>query len=413
MPFPAPDGPSIAIINDRTRTPRSDIIALVRRHRFAIAVAVFVVLVAGMVARPYVRGAVFVVQAAGLDGVARTLAAWNLQDVVVGKTFEMPWRGGQLRARAYRPAHWHGARGVLMVPGIHGSGIDEARFVGFAHDIASTGHPVLTVELPDLKQYTITTRTTDQIEDAAIWTLGREEFRGADGRIGMLGISFGGGLTIVAAGRRSIADRIAFAMAFGGYGNLPRVLRFLCTGIQPDGTYRTPHDYGLAIVTLGVADRLVPPDQVQPLRTAILMFLDASRLDLIDKKQAAVEFARANELEARLAEPSRTYMDYVNHRDVARLGPLLLPHLGALGGDPSLSPDRSSRPHAVVYLLHGTDDNVVPAIESTLLAKTLRDHDVPVHLLLTPLITHAEVDRSSTARAIWSLIHFWADLLNE
>ena len=300
-----------------------------------------------------------------------------------------------------------------MVPGVHGSGIDEVRFVGFAHDIASTGHPVLTVELPDLKQYTITVRTTDQIEDAAIWTLGREEFRGKDGRIGMLGISFGGGLSIVAAGRRSIADRIAFTMAFGGYGDLPRVLRYLCTGVQPGGAYRAPHDYGLAIVTLGVADRLVPPDQVQPLRSAILMFLDASRLDLVDKAQSAVEFARAEKLEAQLPEPSRTYMDYVNRRDVAHLGPLLLPHLGALAGDPSLSPDRSSLPHTVVYLLHGTDDNVVPAIESTLLAGTLRARGVPVHLLLTPLITHAEVDRTSTARALWSLIRFWADLLNE
>lgn len=300
-----------------------------------------------------------------------------------------------------------------MVPGVHGSGIDETRFVGFAHDIAAAGHPVLTVELPDLKQYTITTRTTDQIEDAAAWTIGRADFRGADGRIGMLGISFGGGLTIVAAGRPSIAGRVAFAMAFGGYGDLPRVLRYLCTGIQPDGSYRAPHDYGLAIVTLGVADRLVPPDQVGPLRTAILLFLDASRLDLIDKAESAAEFARAKQLEAQLPEPARSYMDDVNRRDVARLGPLLLPHLGALAGDPALSPDRSPLPHGVVYLLHGTDDNVVPAIESTLLARTLRDQGVRVHLLLTPLITHAEVDRTSTAHAVWSLIQFWSGALHE
>jgi hypothetical protein len=36
-----------------------------------------------------------------------------------------------------------------------------------------------------------------------------------------------------------------------------------------------------------------------------------------------------------------------------------------------------------------------------------------VHVLLTPLITHAEVDRTSTLRAIWRLIHFWANLLDE
>jgi len=106
-------------------------------------------------------------------------------------------------------------------------------------------------------------------------------------------------------------------------------------------------------------------------------------------------------------------MGYVNDRDVAHLGPVLLPHVGELGGDPSLSPSRSPDPAAPVYLLHGTEDNVVPAIESTLLARDLESRGVVVHVLLTPLITHAEVDRSSTATAIWRLIDFWARVLRE
>ena len=40
------------------------------------------------------------------------------------------------------------------------------------------GHPVLTVELPDLTRYEITTRTTDMIEDAAAWMMRRPEFHG-------------------------------------------------------------------------------------------------------------------------------------------------------------------------------------------------------------------------------------------
>jgi fermentation-respiration switch protein FrsA (DUF1100 family) len=134
---------------------------------------------------------------------------------------------------------------------------------------------------------------------------------------------------------------------------------------------------------------------------------------MVDKPKAALEFAHAKELAKTLPEPARTYMNYVNTRDVARLGPILLPHIGQLGGDPALSPERSDPPTAAVYLLHGTDDNVVPAIESTLLARDLRARGVRVHLLLTSLITHAEVDRTSTARAIWALIDFWAKLLHE
>jgi fermentation-respiration switch protein FrsA (DUF1100 family) len=134
---------------------------------------------------------------------------------------------------------------------------------------------------------------------------------------------------------------------------------------------------------------------------------------MVDKPKAAVEFARATALADGLAEPARTYMTYVNARDVARLGPVLLPHVLALAGDPALSPSRSPFPQAPVYLLHGTDDNVVPAVESTLLARELSARGVSVHVLLTPLITHAEVDRGASTSEVWRLIHFWTRLLDE
>jgi dienelactone hydrolase len=390
----------IALLSPRMRSPRR-----------AIAICLLVAVSLTLIARPYLRGAAFVVQAAGIDGNAARAARW-FDTVVTPVDLRVAWRSGELRARLYRPDHATG-RPVLLVPGVHAAGIDEPRMIGFAHDIASTGHPVLTLELPDLTHYQITVRSTDMIEDASLWMLRTPELRGHDGRIGMLGISFGGGLSVVAAGRPSIRDRVAFVMAFGGHGDLPRTLRYLCTGVQPDGTHRPPHDYSLAIVLLGAAHLVVPPAQVEPLRNAILSYLEASRLDMTDKSKAAIEFARAKELAKALPEPARTDMDYVNARDVVDLGPILLPHLPELGGDPALSPDRSPPPSAPVYLLHGTDDNVVPAIESTLLGRELQSRGVRVRVLLTPLITHAEVDRRSSATAIWRLIGFWAKLLDE
>lgn len=363
-------------------------------------------------ASSYRHGAAFVVIATGMDGPARRVAAWNTTTVTAMSAEPIPWRGGTLRSRAYRPATQTG-RGILLVPGVHAAGIDEPRLVGFARDLAAMGHPVLTVELPDLARYEITPRTTDMIEDAAAWMLPRPEYRGRDGRIGMLGISFGGGLSIVASARPALANGVAFVMAFGGHADLPRTLKYLCTGIQADGAVRPPHDYGLAIVLLGAADRVVPAAQVQPLRTAILSYLEASRLEMVDKPRAALELAHATRLAEGLAEPGRTFMNYVIARDVARLGPVLLPHVAELGGDPALSPARSPFPHAPVYLLHGTEDNVVPAIESTLLGRELSARGVPVHVLLTPLITHAEVDRAPTMSAVWRLIHFWTRLLDE
>lgn len=384
-----------------------------RRRKVAAAIAAPLLLAAAgtYAAWDVVRGASFVIQAANMQGVARTAAEMGTEPVTESAA-RVPWRGGELNARWYLPADQTG-RPVLLVPGVHAAGIDEPRLVGFARDVASMGHPVLTAELPDLMQYRITTRTTDMIEDAARWLADRREHGAADGRVGVMGISFAGGLSVSAAARPAVKARVAFVLSFGGHGDLPRTLRYLCTGVQPSGDVRPPHDYGVAIILLGVADRVVPAEQVQPLRDAILAFLDASHLDMVDKPRAERAFAHARALAAALAEPARTLMGYVNDRSVDKLGPILLPHVAALGGDEALSPSRAAAPSAAVYLLHGTDDNVIPAVESALLADTLRSRGSRVRHLATPLITHAEVDRSAALRAFWDLSTFWGHLLAE
>ncbi len=149
------------------------------------------------------------------------------------------------------------------------------------------------------------------------------------------------------------------------------------------------------------------------MRAAILTFLEASRLDMVDKPKSAAEFEHARTLAAALPEPARALMQYVNERDVTHLGPILLPHVTALGDDTMLSPARAAAPAAHVYLLHGSDDNVIPAIESYLLADTLRRRGVAVDQLATPLITHAEVDKSAGAMAMWRLVSFWEGMLGE
>jgi dienelactone hydrolase len=382
-----------------------------RRKAFAIvAVPLAALLTAAVVGHDYLRGAAFVIQAAGMQGAVRTAAEWETEAITESST-DIPWRDGLLRGRVYAPRDAD-APPALLVPGVHAGGIDEPRLVQFARDVASMGRTVVTAELPDLKQYRITTRSTDMIEDAAVW-LATRSGHAPEGRVGLMGISFAGGLSLVAASRPSLRHCTAFVLSFGGHGDLPRTLRYLCTGKLPGSGSRPPHDYGVAIILLGVADRMVPAEQVRPLQQAILAFLNASHVDMWDKAQAKVEFTRAQAMGESLAEPARTLMRYVSTRDVARLGPLLLPHVTEMGADEALSPAKSPPPPFPVYLLHGIDDNVIPAAESAMLAETLRARGVVVWQLATPLITHAEVDRSASAAAIWDLVRFWASLLGE
>jgi pimeloyl-ACP methyl ester carboxylesterase len=175
---------------------------------------------------------------------------------------------------------------------------------------------------------------------------------------------------------------------------------------------RPPHDYGVAVILVGIADRMVPAAQVEPLRQGIVTFLTASQLDPIDKAKAATVFEEARAIAAQLPEPAASLMKAVNSRDVKGLGARLLGVLEGIEYPDSLSPDHSAPPRAPVFLLHGADDTVIPSVESLLLAQHL-EPTTRVRTLLSGLITHAEVDRGAAAAEVIKLVGFWADLLNE
>ena len=102
----------------------------------------------------------------------------------------------------------------------------------------------------------------------------------------------------------------------------------------------------------------------------------------------------------------------MNNRDVAALGARLLPYLDRLGQDPALSPDQSPAPAGAVYLLHGTDDNVIPAVESELLAAHLNGK-TRVRVLLSSFLRHVDVSTRPTLADTWRMIAFWKGALNE
>jgi len=382
------------------------------RRGVLVAALAALTVAGGFEARDHARGAAFVIRAAEMQGRLRAVADAEAASFREALT-TIPSRHGALRARIYRPVD-DTDRAFVLVPGVHAAGIDEPRLMRFAREMARAGVAVVSADLPDLMRYRITPRVTDMIEDAIAWTASRRDLA-PDGRAGVVGISFAGGLGIVAAGRPAVRDRTVAAISLGGHGDLLRVLKFLCTGTLPDGSYLAPHDYGVAIVLLNLAEQLVPADQVEPLGHGIRSFLRASHVDMIDKTRAKGIFDEARAIEKTLPSPARELLHYVNTRDVKKLGPLLVPHLAALGVDPALSPEKSPRPAADLFLLHGTGDNVIPAQETMRLAAYLRGASggPDARVLISPLITHAEVDREKKARDVWNLVRFWTEIFDE
>src|SRR5262249_42287986 len=172
--------------------------------------------------------------------------------------------------------------------------------------------------------------------------------------------------------------------SFGGHDDLPRVLRYLCTGQEPfppgqvrlkaaaggatdarEAPFtRPPHDYGVAGILLGVADRIVPAAPVEPGRAAVRRYLWASALDGgVDRSRAAAEFDAVRAAGQALPEPSRTLVRYTLDRDVIHLGARLLPYVSRQGSDPALSLSRSPKPSVPAFLRTGIYATVTPPSE--------------------------------------------------
>lgn len=388
-----------------------------RSRRVVILVVVAALVAGGYAATPYARATSLIVRGAHLGGRIERFATSQTYPIEARPVHMVPTRYGDVAARLYMPARTVG-HPIIVIPGIHSAGIEEGRLTGLSRELAGTGLTVMTIALPDLQAYRITPRATDTIEDAVSWLV-RQPTIAPDGKVGIVGISFAGGLSISAASRNSIKDKLAYVMSFGGHADLPRVMKFLVTGEEtpvPGLALQPPHDYGVAVILHGLADRgVVPADQVTALREGITTFLLGSQQTVLTPDLAVATFEEARDFEKRLPEPSRTYLHYVNERDTRKLGAILLPYLEQLGADdPALSPDRiTSIPTAPVYLLHGLEDTVIPAVESALLAESLRARGANVHLLLSGLITHAEVSKDVPAAEVVKLISFWASVLRQ
>jgi len=217
---------------------------MMRGRRLARLLAVVAALAgAALIARPYVHGLSFVIRAAEMNGTMRRIA--DLDTIATReREIAIPSTRGPLRARLYQPSR-STRRTALLVSGLHAAGIDEPRLVALARHLSANGLAIVTPDIPELSRFEITPAITNAIEEAGVW-LAADSGLAADHRVGLMGISFSGGLSVIAAGRPSMKDRAAFVFAFGGHDDLPRVLRYLCTGIEerPGAKVRLRADNG-------------------------------------------------------------------------------------------------------------------------------------------------------------------------
>jgi dienelactone hydrolase len=308
---------------------------------------------------------------------------------------------GPFRARVYRPLDGAPAPGIVVAHGVHYQGIDERRLVPFVRALARAGHVVLTPELTELADYRLTRGSVDRIAESVAYLRERRDWL-TDAPPGLIGFSFAGGLSLVAASEPPLAGRLAYVVSVGGHHDLGRVLHFLLSDqiATPSGVvHAKAHDYGLAVVLYGNLKEFVPEGELGAAEEAFRAWLHEDRPrastlahDFADGSASARLFGLMARQELQSLGPE---LDALLERDRVRLAELS-PH------------GRLARIRSPVYLLHGAHDSVIPASETSFADLELgRERHAA---LISPLIEHVEVGQSRSLADQLALLAFLSHL---
>jgi pimeloyl-ACP methyl ester carboxylesterase len=311
----------------------------------------------------------------------------------------LPLTDGSVRARLYTPMGVDHPPGMVIVHGIHHLGIDEPRLVSFARAAAENGFAVLTPEMAALADY--------RVDEASIATIGESpawlEERLGTGPVTIVGVSFAGGLSLLAASDPRYAPHIRALLLMGAYADLARVCRFLATNEAelPDGR-REPykaHDYGASVLVYSHLDQFFSSGDLEVAHRALREWL----------------WERPQDAQAMLEQFSPAGRDTMNLLMTRQIGNLREKLLDAIHADQSqlsaISPEgKLGNLRVPVFVLHGSTDDIIPSTESLWL-----ENEIPGKYmraaLITPAFSHVDPDKGASWQDELRLVRFLADFL--
>ena len=266
----------------------------------------------------------------------------------------------KVRARLYLPQGMPDAPALVIFHGVHHLGIDEPRLVGFANGDGELRHPGADAGV------------------AGHQGLPREPGLGADDRrigkvvmrhdtggpVGVMGLSFAGGLALVAAENPAYAPNFKFVFAVGAQDSMARVTEYYLTGrdVRPDGTTEVlpPHNYGPLVIEYEYLESFLPAADLEPVRAVLRAHLYE------DQKGEARAMLLLNDTQKREAEDLENATLPATR---AKIAAAIAAHAYEF---PELSPEGGLGTMTTpVYLLHGEADNIIPAAETLWMAREL------------------------------------------
>jgi dienelactone hydrolase len=230
-----------------------------------------------------------------------------------------PYAAGRIEATLFHPstAAHHGALILLLGAG------DLPRSdlaVHFAEALARLGVVVLVPESSGMLAERLTFDEVDAVR-TSLDVLARQADVDVD-RVGLIGLSASGGLSIVAAGQADLRDRVRFVNSFGSYDDARTLLLDVATrSIAIDGEVRAwqPEARTVEVVSNALAD---------------------AGIDARDELLRGISRERATQL-------------------IQGLPPTIVERLAAISPSTYLA-----QMHAHLYVMHDLDDSFIPFTES-------------------------------------------------
>ena len=369
---------------------------LTRRRGVAIAIVLLFAVGSGIALRHHLRALGLLVR---LTDPQATLGKIGAREVSTAP-FSIAMDGGRVPGRIYRPRGVAQPPGLVLVHGVHRLGIDDPRLVRLAQAFAASGLAVLTPQVAALSDY--------RLEPEAIATIGAAAaglHRELGAPVGVLGISFSGGLALVAATDPRFASDIAFVVALGAHHDLERVAIFFATDriARLDGSIQQQESdqYGALVLIYADVENFFEKLDQTGAREAIRLWLDEQW-----DAARAVSQSLSPAAHARLEALFRHERDAVRDKLVSEI------HLHSVELLKVSPRGKLGALRVPVFLIHGVGDKVIPTSETEWLAR-----EVPAeHLrraLITPVLSHADVRAHLGLREYWEVVEFMRDVLVE
>jgi dienelactone hydrolase len=305
-----------------------------------------------------------------------------------------------IRAKLYVPENVQHPPAMVVVHGLHQLGMEEPRLVNFAKALAETGVEVLTPQVDAIADYRVVPESIDVIGKST-----QELGRIAGQQVGVLGLSFAGGLSLMAAADSKYADFICFVAAVGAQDNVQRVEHYLVEGRTewPDGRPLTtpPHEYGWLILIYSHPEDFFPAADVESARNSLRLLLheDVDGAKHLSQALSPAGQALMSAIFQHQRDSFRTKLaaDLESHSAEAVA---VSPH-GHLQGL-----------KAKVLLVHGEGDDVIPPSETEWLARDIPNRNLQ-EVLISRAISHVNLERQPGWRDQLAVVHWIALVLGD